>query len=483
MSAKIGNFSELYPLVSDAEKISVGVLGMIGRFDLKRLLKPLSGFKTKGISLRTILSALILCRFRGLSIYSMYQSGQMQIDENTLYRMMNHSGMDWRSALRGMAQQFLKIVRLHGTSSPSTRCFVVDDTLIPKTGKTIEGVSKVHDHTSGGFLLGFKALLLTLWDGKSLLPIEFSLHRESEKNNWGLTSKQIRSQYKKERAETTPAYERFKELDIEKTTIALQMLRRACKHGILAAYVLMDSWFTSDVMIQGIRGIRKGMMHVVGMCKMDKRQYMVDGRALNSEAIIKLKGAKKGGIHKSRRFKSQYIKVKATYKGTPVGLFYIKYKGAKIWKLLLTTDLSLSFVKVMELYQIRWSIEVLFKECKQYLRLGQAQNTDFDGQIADVTITLLTHLILSLGLRFQAYETMGGLFRDIQNQMIRDTLHERFLKVILEVIIELLDFFSIDVEETIERLIAADENDERALKLLMAVNQLCTKNIVCKASA
>jgi len=42
MSAKISNLSEIYSLASNEEKISDGVLGMIGRFDLKRLLKPLT---------------------------------------------------------------------------------------------------------------------------------------------------------------------------------------------------------------------------------------------------------------------------------------------------------------------------------------------------------------------------------------------------------------------------------------------------------
>jgi hypothetical protein len=74
---------------------------------------------------------------------------------------------------------------------------------------------------------------------------------------------------------------------------------------------------------------------------------------------------------------------------------------------------------------------------------------------------------------------MGGLFRDIQDRMIQDTLHERILKVILEMIVELLEFLSIDVEESIERLIAAGEDAKKALNLLAAANQLHTKNIVC----
>lgn len=473
MSAKISNLNELNPIFREEEKISEGVLGMIDRFDLKRILQPLSSFKTKGISLKLILSSLILCRFRGLSIYAMRKSGLTQIDENTLYRIMNNTLMDWRSLVRGMAQQFMRIVSKRGESNNSVRCFVIDDTVVAKTGKTIEGISKVHDHVIGGYVLGFKALLLSLWDGKTLLPIDFSLHRENKNKNWGLKAKDLKSLFTKKRDNQTHGNERFEELDKEKPSVVLEMLRRACKHHILASYVLIDSWFMTDTIIQGIRQIRKGMMHVVGLCKMDKRKFTVDGRELNSDAIIKMKTAKKGSIHKSSRFKStRYIKVDAIYKGTAVRLFYVMYKGTKKWKLLLTTDLSLSFVKTMELYQIRWSIEVLFKECKQYLRLGQAQNTDFDGQIADTAITLITHIILSLQLRFQAYETMGGLFGEVQNQMIQDTICERILKMVLEIIEQLLEFLSIDLEETLERLFACDESAEKVRKILMAVNEL-----------
>jgi len=470
MGTKISNLNELYPIVRDEEKISEGVLGMIGRFDLKRLMKPLSGFKTRGISLMTILSTLILCRFRGLSVYSMYKSGQMQIDENSIYRMMNHSQMNWRSLLLSVAMQFLRIARQKGSDNQTIRCFILDDTVIPKTGKTIEGISKIFDHVHNCFVLGFKMLTLGLWDGKSFLPLDFSLHRESEKKNWGLNIKDLKRMFSKARDENSPANERFKELEMGKPTIALQMLRRACKHNILTSYVLMDSWFVTDAMIQGIRSIRKGIMHVVGICKMDSRKFTIDGRELNSKAILTLKNGKKFK-HKSRKYKSEYIKVDAIYKGTPVRLFYVKYNRTDKWKLLLTTDLSLSFSKTMEIYQIRWSIEVFYKECKQYLRLGQAQNTDFDGQIADVTITLITHLILSLQLRFQAYETMGGLFRDVQDQMIYDTLYQRIMKVILELIVHLLELFSIDIDETIQGIIVCDEKSQKVICMLNAVKQ------------
>ena len=287
MSAKINNLRELAPLVGSQEKISEGVLGFIGQFNAGQLMKPLSGFKIKGIPLKTVLSALIMSRFRGLSVYAMCRSGQLQIDENTVYRMMNHCRMSWRSLLYGMAIQFIRITKQHGQSNNEVKCFVIDDTDIAKTGATIEGVSKICSHVSHCFHLGFKMLLLSFWDGRSLLAIDFSLHRENRNNNFGLTAKQTKAQFSKNRSADSPGAVRVQELDQEKPSIVLQMLKRACRHGISSAYVLMDSWFINDTLIQGIRKMRQGAMHVVGACKMDRRKFMVNGKELNSATLVK----------------------------------------------------------------------------------------------------------------------------------------------------------------------------------------------------
>lgn len=45
-------------------------------------------------------------------------------------------------------------------------------------------------------------------------------------------------------------------------------------------------------------------------------------------------------------------------------------KMSKAKYILLSSDVDMKFVQAFELYQIRWSIEVLNKECKSYLRFG-----------------------------------------------------------------------------------------------------------------
>ena len=338
---------------------------------------------------------------------------------------------------------------------------------IEKSGKTFEGISKIFSHKNHCFLFGFKLLLLCLWDRKSLIPCGLSLHRESKEKEYGLSKKQQKRQFSKNRNDEGCFQERYAELDEDKPGIAIKMLKRCVKRGILGSYVLIDSWFVTDTIIKEVRKIRKGMLHVVDMCKTN-RKFDVNGKERKSQTIIKMNETNSKKIHTCRKYKSRYFSVIASYRGTPVKLFYIRYKNAKDWTLLLTTDLSLSFVKAMELYQIRWSIEVLFKECKQYLRLGKSQNTDFCGQVADATLTI----ILTLYKRFEAYETLGELFRDTQKEMLEKTLCKRIEIVILKILCDLLEILSIDVEETIYSLTSSDKASKEIIILLNAVNQL-----------
>jgi hypothetical protein len=250
--------------------------------------------------------------------------------------------------------------------------------------------------------------------------------------------------------------------------VAVEMIKRAVKNGFVASYVLMDSWFTSDGMIKAITSIKKIKLHVLGMCKMDNRKFTLENKSLNSHQIIVLKERRQS--KHSRKHNSHYIAVTAQYKGIPVKLFYIRYRNSKNWTLMLTTDLRLSFVKAFELYQIRWTIEVLFKECKQYLRLGACQNTDFDGQIADTTLAFITHTILTLQRRFYAYETLGELYRQHQQNLLELTLWERILKVFLKMLRQLLEILAIDVDQTIELIFNSEKANRDILLLLSALH-------------
>jgi len=471
MASKIAHLSELESVLCNNEKTNEGVLHFFSTFKIRRFLGSFGSFKSKGFDVSVLLLSLLIFRLRSESICRMQNRGKNfleKIDDNTFYRLMNSPWMDWRKLLMGFAKQFAAHVKASGDFAPGITCFVLDDTDIEKTGKTMEFIGRVFNHVTKRYPLGFKLLLLGFWDGKSLIAIDCSLHREKgQKGTYGLTKKELKSQSSKKRDSKSPGKKRVDELDMKKGETAVSMLKRAVKNGFIASYVLMDSWFVNDYMIKSIRAIKKGAMHLLGMCRLDKRKYLVDKKEMNAHQLI-TKYERKGSKY-SRKYKSTYIPLVADYKGVKVRLFFIRYNNAKNWTLLLTTDLTLSFVQAIELYQIRWTIEVLFKECKQYLCLGGSQNTDFDGQVADVTITLATHTILSLQKRFSSYETMGELFRETGQHLLELTLWERLVKVFLKMVIQLAMILNVDVEEIIEKLMQSDQTSKQLLAILIVV--------------
>ncbi|MDR2835447.1 MAG: transposase [Bacteroidales bacterium] len=74
------------------------------------------------------------------------------------------------------------------------------------------------------------------------------------------------------------------------------------------------------------------------------------------------------------------------FKGISVKIIFCRIGKRRKWHGLLTTNTKLYFATAYEIYATRWTIEVFFKECKQYLRLGKCESRDFNAQIATTFI-------------------------------------------------------------------------------------------------
>ena len=159
------------------------------------------------------------------------------------------------------------------------------------------------------------------------------------------------------------------------------MVKTAIKKGVTAKYVLIDSWFTTEKFIDEIHKIKKDLF-VIGLMKTN-RIIVIQGNKHKANLIPELKRKQ---IKYCRKLKCHYIALNINYKGIEMKAFWIKMKGQQTWKMLICSDQKLTFIKAMKYYQIRWSIEVFFKDCKQNLNLNSCQSTDFDTNIAHISI-------------------------------------------------------------------------------------------------
>ena len=144
-------------------------------------------------------------------------------------------------------------------------------------------------------------------------------------------------------------------------------------------------------------------------------------------------------------------------------MIFIKNTNSKEWNFIITTDMDLSFEKAYELYQIRWTIEVLFKECKQYFNLGKCQAEYFNEQVADCTIVLIVHTLITLENRFSNYETLGGLFSEIADQLTIMTLWERIILLIVKIMKAISKLISEPIFELVRRLIVMNHGEIKAM--------------------
>ena len=108
--------------------------------------------------------------------------------------------------------------------------------------------------------------------------------------------------------------------------------------------------------------------------------------------------------HRKRRGRSRYllsVDAVATKQGellVPVRLVFVRNRNnRKDYLVLVTTDLSLSEEEVIQLYGKRWGIEVFFKTCKSYLRLGKdCRSISYDAMTAHVAIVCTRYMLLAV---------------------------------------------------------------------------------------
>ncbi len=437
------------------------IFNILKTFSFSKLNKSLSFFKTKGYSFEWVLSILISMPFMRINTIHKL-SGLVHAKKDVFYRVKNNSLINWRFIMWLFAVKFNETTTAEQTNDERVKCLIFDDTTLEKTGKFIEKTSFVWDHVKNRCVLGFKLLLMGYWDGVSFIPLDFSLHREKGKNEkrpFGLKPKHLRKQYSKKRKPGTHAYHRAREADETKIAVMLKMLDRAVSKSFKIDYVLVDSWFTCHQLIEAIFKIKNQKVHLIGMYKNAKALFGLRGKQQTYSQIRNRLGKPK----RCRSLKLYYHQVRVDYQGYQLQLFFSRQGKSGKWKVLLSTDTSISFIRMIEIYQTRWTIEVFFKETKQLLNLGRCQSNDFDAHIADLSIIMIQYMLLSLRFRYDTYETKGLLFEQLQSQIINHKLNERLWGLFIELLRFVADLSDIiDFMDLYEKIIC----DDRAKKIL-----------------
>ena len=388
------------------QQISNLISRFLSDFNIGRLLRTCGCTKEKGIPVMVLFTYILSNVFRDRSLYMQQRTGHCKenFSKNAYYRFMNNTHANW---LRFTTMLSAHIINGHLrtlTTDQRTDCFVIDDSLYERAGfKRTELASRVFDHVSMTFKKGYRLMTLGWTDGASFIPINASLLASSKDEH--ILGKAVVFDKR------SLAGKRRDMARQKGTTVMIELLQTARKAGHTAKYVLFDSWFSNPRQIVQIHEIG---LHTIAMVKISSKiRYLYHGDRKNIKQIY--------ASNKKRRGRSRYllsipVQVGPDTTGTsPIDARIVCVRNRanrKDWIALICTDMTLSEEEIIRIYGKRWDIEVFFKTCKSFLRLGtEYHGLSYDALTAHVAFVFTRFMLLSVAKRNDEDErTLGELF-------------------------------------------------------------------------
>lgn len=361
-----------------------------------------------------------------LFVRSQYEKAASQ--KNKYYRLLENANYNWRLFVMRLSRLIHQKMR----SSPKDQLFfVLDDTTTEVSGKCVESASYVYDHSSGKSILGFQKLVLGIFNGSHFLPLSQKIFSSKHKPDAQSKTQKYKKIPKCQRIspQSPGAFERS-ELDKTKLNGAISLLKAARKRGFSASTVLFDSWFCFNSFIREITHDLK-LQLICQLKNMPKpNKYLYKGRTCSLNELFSYYARNKLRMVKKHQFKQSVLVVTLPTGGLKLKIVFIQNDGSDKWYAFAATDTTLSADRILECYSQRWSIEVFFKNCKQYLNYGKEQMSNLDSIIACDALVFTRYLVLTY-LAWKDKASFYDKFSAICNTHSTNTFGIRLLKYFL----------------------------------------------------
>jgi len=335
------------------------------------------------------------------------------IDRNKTYDNIHHfiSNAAWNE--NEITDKTIEIIKNDKHLKPIiTGWLVVDDVIIEKTGKKIDLVGKLFDHSEGRYLNYAHCLVqLSYVDARGVkYPLKAQLYIKEDL----LTNKAD-----------------FK----TKHVIAKELLQWAIKKEISNQGVLFDGWYLNEKLVDFIEENQQAWISRLKSNCLIKVAGEYVGAEVLADQLAETDLTEVEIKDKKFRYYSKCFKVKCL-KGRKVRLVFVSVydKKKKTWGkiiILATNQLTWHSEKIIKNYILRWSIETIFRDSKQHLGLGEYQMRKLKGIKRHWCLVFLAYVFLikvkltSSLLRKLSHQlkTVGHLCSYYQDQITEMLIH------------------------------------------------------------
>jgi len=425
--------SQILGIIND--KLKNPIYQTIQLLNMKTILAKSNFTKKDGVAVHMVVLHFVYMLVMNKKIFTFMKQSNDSFKKDVYYRLLANSSYNWRSLL---SLSSLKIVSLlHKIQdSKAIKVFIIDDTVEDKVGKNIEGsCDNLWSNKEKRKIRGLNIVSLNYSDGFSNFMLDFSIAM----NKYARVAIE---DFTNKIDHRTNAYKRRAETMKGKSQIAIDMVKRAVKSGIQADYLLVDSWYSKPVFIQEMNKLG---LRVISRMANNSKIWNFIGKEKTLEAIYNkfkaLKTVKPGKYGKKIKF--TYFSAVVEHKTAgKLKIVFIKTKEKLIP--VVSTNLTISDEKIIEIYKRRWDIEQGYKELREHFGFGKEENRIYEALIARITLSFFTYNIVSYINRISNEpKTIGGLFKDLECE-----LHT--LAIAMQVFITILDEIA-KIEDVVNR--------------------------------
>jgi len=420
-----------------------------------------AGFKKRsGHALTQVLFSFVIWPFLGQRSLRMFCAESLcsflKAGKDALYDFLKRDDLPWRDLQHSVA---LAVYRDGGYDDCALSVFVADDTVKQRRGEKMEGVSFHYDHLEGRSVRGQQVTTLGHVSDKGFLPTDEQLYisskgrqglRKAAKDGRGIGAKRWRESFN------------------TKIEQVIAMLRRAVRKGFRAKYFVADSWYgCRDIIVACLS------LHITPVLRMKRgnQKYRYQGAWRTADELWAAYAH--GTLQKipGLPYKAATIDLLMdlstegkTADLNPVRLLFVRGidpdKKKKDWALFLTTDCDLEPAKILEIYALRWGIEVYFKEVKQHMGMLKEQTMSFASHIASIHLAALRYLLLLEAVRYSGRlkfgEMRNAVGADLRARSYAALLWEVFRALIAGALANLEQILG---EQTVKRVLHAIDAD------------------------
>ena len=357
-----------------------------------------------------------------ISSFMKYSNDSFKKD--VYYRLLKDKRYNWRKLLLLTS---VKLINKLGNlqKGVETKVLIIDDTVEIKRGKFIEGSCKnLWSNKEHRTVKGLNIVSLNYSDSHTDMMLDFSVNYN--KNH-------IADIYDCDLHHKSNAYKRRIEGNKGKNIQAIEMVKRTLDSGVYADYLLVDSWYAKPNFINEVK--QNGLDVIARVAKSNKIwQFTGKDRTLQS-LYVQANKTKASKLSNYNSIKYSYVSIISTHKTLGrVKVVFIKTKENLIP--ILSTNVSLSDIEIINTYKKRWNIEQGYKDLREYFQFGKEENRIFEALIARITLSFLAYNLTSYINRINNEpQTLGNLFRDLECQLDTLTISmELFLKILEQLI-------------------------------------------------